>query len=226
MQPSGPLITFEGVDGSGKTTQLRRLAARLRAAGLSVLETREPGGTPLGDRLRQLLLEPAPEPAAPLAELAMMFAARAQNCARVIQPALARGEWVLCDRFTDASLAYQGGGRGVPRATILALHELLCPACHPDLTLILDIDADASLARARARLTLSGSGEGRFEAESPEFFARVRAVYLDLARREPRRCRLVPALGGEDEVATRVWREVAQALAPRLPAELTARLSS
>ncbi len=217
VQALGPFITFEGVDGSGKTTQLHYLAERLRAAGEAVTETREPGGTALGNQLRQLLLEPSPEPIVPQAELAMMFAARAQNCERVIQPARRRGEWVLCDRFTDASLAYQGAGRGVARATILTLHELLCPGCRPDLTLILDVEPRLSLERARKRLHRAGSSEGRFEAEGAAFFERVRAAYHNLARLEPERCRLIETAAPELEVAERIWHEVARAMAGRQP---------
>ena len=204
----GPFITIEGVDGSGKTTQLHYLAERLRTAGERVTVTREPGGTALGDGLRRLLLEPSPEPIAPAAELAMMFAARAQNCARIIEPARQRGEWVLCDRFSDASLAYQGAGRGIDSNTIRQLHELLVPSCYPDLTLILDVELSTSLKRARARLVRSGSQEGRFEAEGAAFFERVRAAYLELARREPERCRLIESAAPEQQVAERIWHEV------------------
>jgi len=205
--PVGKFVTFEGLDGSGKSTQLQRLAAHLTDAGHTVVVTREPGGTPLGERIRSLVLAEAREDGGacpqPETELALMCASRAQSVAEVIRPALARGAWVLCDRFHDATEAYQGGGRGLPLALIHDLHRILCHDLQPDLTLILDQDPGRSLERARRRVA-AGGGEGRFEAETPAFFARVAAAYRALAQREPSRCHLIPAEGTAAEVEARI----------------------
>lgn len=189
-------ITFEGLDGCGKSTQIERLAGYLRGRGEQVVVTREPGGTAMGERIRELVLGQQP---APGAELALMCASRAQSVEEIIRPGLAAGAWVLCDRFHDATEAYQGGGRGFDREAIAALHRILCGDLQPNLTLILDLDPRLALARAR-RLPAAS----RFEAESEAFFKRVAAAYRDIAMREPRRCRLIPAQGTIDEVAGRV----------------------
>lgn len=215
----GRLITFEGLDGSGKTTQLERVAGTLRAAGHIVLATREPGGTPLGEAIRHWVLQPGALHPAPRSELALMFAARAQHIERVIAPALGRGEIVLCDRFTDASEAYQGAGRGLGAETVRTLHRLLCGGLLPDLTLILDLDAAAALARARMRLQQNQSAEGRFEQEDGAFFAVVGEAYRAIAAREPQRCALIPADGPADEVQ----RRIAAAIETRLSLSLTPR---
>ncbi|MGH9417799.1 MAG: dTMP kinase [Terriglobales bacterium] len=191
-------ITFEGLDGTGKSTQLELLASHLRARGLQVETTREPGGTKLGERIRDWLLAGSAAPV-PAAELALMTAARAQHVAERIQPALASGAWVLCDRYYDATVAYQGGGRGLDLDTIARLHQLLCAGLMPDLTMILTLDRATALARAR-RLPSAG----RFEAEHDAFFARVEAAYRALAAREPARCRLVEAVGDREAVARRI----------------------
>lgn len=180
---SGRLITLEGIEGVGKSTNLAFLADRLRAAGVSLLTTREPGGTPLAEEIRQVLMAPRDEPVAQQAELLLMFAARAQHVRTLIEPALARGDWVLCDRFTDATYAYQGGGRGVPVEAIAWLEQYVQDALRPDCVFVLDIDPEAGLARARAR----SSVVDRFEQEQLEFFARVRAAYLSRARAQPAR---------------------------------------
>lgn len=208
-------ITFEGIDGCGKSTQMGRLAKRWRARGLALVTTREPGGTPLGERIRSLVLPKtvlsSGAPPAPGAELALMCASRAQSVDEIIQPALARGEWVLCDRFHDATEAYQGGGRGFDREAIRALHRWLCRDLQPDFTLIFDLDPAVSLARARRRANAAGAGaEGRFEAEDVAFFTRVAAVYREIAAREPQRCRLIDASGS----IARVGERVAAALEP------------
>ena len=192
----GRFITFEGLDGSGKSTQMERLAAALRRSGRDVVTTREPGGTPVGEKIRSVELGQGP---APLAELALMAASRAQSVAEVIRPALDAGRWVLCDRFHDATEAYQGGGRGLDRTAIRDLHRLLCADLQPDLTLIFDLDPAVSLERARKL-----PAAGRFEAESMAFFARVARTYREIAAREPQRCRLIAAEGSMDEVAARV----------------------
>lgn len=195
VKPPG-LITFEGLDGCGKSTQIERLAGYLRGRGDQVVVTREPGGTAIGERIRELVLRQQP---APGAELALMCASRAQSVEEIIRPGLAAGAWVLCDRFHDATEAYQGGGRGFDREAIATLHRILCGDLQPNLTLILDLDPRLALARAR-RLPAAS----RFEAESESFFARVAAAYREIAAREPRRCRLIPAQGTIDEVAGRV----------------------
>ncbi len=185
----GFFLTFEGLDGSGKTTQLRRLAAVLESRGERLTLTRQPGGTQLGDRVRSLLLDSKGETVAPRAEMALMFADRAQAIAETIEPALARGEIVLCDRFTDSTEAYQGGGRGLGTHVVLALHEAVCGSLQPDLTLLLLPSLDASLARARRRnertLRRQGKDENRFEREDEDFYRRVFAQYKTIAAREP-----------------------------------------
>ncbi|MGH9413159.1 MAG: dTMP kinase [Terriglobales bacterium] len=193
-------ITFEGLDGCGKSTQIERLAAHLRAHGERVVVTREPGGTKLGERIRALVLGEHP---APGAELALMCASRAQSVEEIIRPALTEGAWVLGDRFHDATEAYQGGGRGFEREAIAALHRILCGDLQPNLTLILDLDPQVALARARGLAAAS-----RFEAESELFFGRVAAAYRGLAAREPQRCRLISASGSIDQVAQRVLEAV------------------
>lgn len=185
----GRFITVEGIEGAGKSTLLHGLADELRARGIAVCATREPGGTPLAEDIRGLVLARRAEGMPPSAELLLMFAARASHVAQRIEPALARGEWVLCDRFTDASRAYQGGGRGMDAADIEALARVAHPGLAPDLTLLLDLPADAGLARARQR----GAGGDRFEDEALAFFTRVRDHYLALARAEPRRFRVLDA---------------------------------
>lgn len=204
----GPFITFEGLDGSGKSTQLRLLAARLREHGHKVLETREPGGTPLGEEIRRLALEEREEAPAPRAELGLMFAARADHCARRIEPARAQGIWVLCDRFTDASEAYQGAGRGLGGELVRQLHRVLCPESWPDLTFFLDVEIATCLERSRQRLRREASKEGRFESETEEFFRKVRDGYLEIQRREPARFRIIAAEGEVYDVAGKIWNEV------------------
>jgi dTMP kinase len=181
-------ITLEGPEGAGKSTNREYLAQRLREHGLTVLLTREPGGTPLAERIRSLLLEPSAEPMAADTELLLVFAARAQHLAQVIRPALARGEVVLCDRFTDATYAYQGGGRGLPQARIATLEQFVQGDLRPDLTLVFDLPVDIGLQRAAARGRLD-----RFEQEQRGFFEAVRQAYLQRARAEPARYRLLDA---------------------------------
>ncbi len=210
MTRRGLFITFEGIEGSGKSTQIGLLAERLRAERIAVTVTREPGGTELGRRLRAVLLEPG-SPVVPRAELLLYAADRAQHLADVIEPAIARGETVLCDRYLDATLAYQGYGRGLGVDAVLEVHRGDPPTRVPDRTVLLDLDPDRGLRRARGRDALSGSAatEGRFEGESIEFHRRVRAGYLELASRAPERIRIVPASGDPGEIAARVWESVA-----------------
>jgi dTMP kinase len=199
---AGKFITFEGGEGVGKSTQLQRVAAWLQSRGLDVVMTREPGGTPRAERLRTILLERGDEPMPVSAELLLMFAARATHLANLIEPAVARGAWVLCDRFTDATYAYQGGGRGVAEHDIDALVSIVHPRRQPDLTVLLDAPVDLGLGRAGRR---NGSdGPDRFETERREFFERVRAHYLARASREPGRFRVVDASGDVDAVETAV----------------------
>jgi dTMP kinase len=207
----GRFITFEGVEGVGKSTQIAHAAEFLRRRGIDPLETREPGGTPLAERLRALVLEPQHGPVAPTEELLIMFAARASHVAAVIRPALRHGRWVLCDRFTDATEAYQGGGRGVSPAAIRQLARIAHPRLTPDLTFILDAPA----AVASARVTGRGTGHDRIEAEDAEFFERVRRAYLAIAAREPGRVRVVDATRPEAEVADAVAQALDAALQDR-----------
>ena len=202
----GRFITFEGLDGCGKSTQLEKLAAVLRAQNLSVVVTREPGGTSTGEKIRQLLLDTNTSALAPLAELALMFASRAQHIIEVIQPALAEGRIVLCDRFTDSTEAYQGGGRKLGSEVVLALQRILCGSLKPELTILMDSDVAVSVDRARRRnKTRAGknsrakSDENRFEQESRAFFGRVRSAYLAIATREPQRMVVVDARGTPEQ---------------------------
>ena len=195
----GRFISFEGVEGVGKSTQLARCAAWLGEQGIEVVRTREPGGTPRAERLRNLLLERGDEPMPAACELLLMFAARATHLENLIRPAVARGAWVLCDRFTDATYAYQGGGRGLPQRDIDSLVAIVHPGCWPDLTVLLDAPVDTGLARAHERN--GADGPDRFETERREFFERVREAYLVRAGRDPQRMRVVDASGSVDVVA-------------------------
>ncbi len=202
MSRRGRFITFEGLDGTGKSTQMRKLAAVLRAAGQTVVETREPGGTPTGEKIRKVLLDSATAGLSPLAEMALMFASRAQHIAEVIEPGLAAGSIVLCDRFTDSTEAYQGSGRKLGSPAVRELHRVLCGNLQPDLTILLDSDAAASVSRARRRnkrnsktATKGHGDENRFESETRAFFARVHEGYLAIAAREHGRVAVIDARG-------------------------------
>ena len=215
VSPAGKFITIEGLDGCGKSTQLAKLADFLRAQGMDVVITREPGGTPIGDRIRALLLDSATSGLSPMTEMALMFAARAQHLEELILPALAQGKIVLCDRFTDSTEAYQGGGRELGSGPVLELHRALCGDIRPDLTLLMDTDASLSVVRARRRNRDRSSdepNENRFEQESRAFFERVRAAYLAIARREPGRVILIDARGTPDAT----HQAIVRALEPRL----------
>lgn len=208
MRFPGFFITVEGVEGSGKTTQIRRLARALTRAGHRVTLTREPGGTALADRLRAVLLDPATAGLPPLAELLLYAAARADHVERRILPALRHGRTVLCDRFLDATIAYQGYGRGLSRALIRSVHAHPPLTVRPDLTILLDVDPAASLARARARNRAStragGRAEGRFEEETLAFHRRVAAGYRAIARADRTRVCVVDGSGTPAEVARRI----------------------
>lgn len=198
----GRFITFEGGEGAGKSTQIALAAEWLRKRGLEVVLTREPGGTPRAERLRGMLLERDVEPMPESCELLLMFAARATHLENLVRPAVTRGAWVLCDRFTDATYAYQGGGRRLPVGHIDALAAIVHPDFWPDLTVLLDLPVATGLARAAARN--GADGPDRFESEQQAFFERVRAAYLERARAEPARFRLIDAAQPAGQVARRI----------------------
>ena len=229
----GRFLVFEGIEGAGKSTQLPLVERRLRDAGVKTLATREPGGTPLGESLRAVLLDPRFTGMSPAAELLVMFAARAEHLAKVIEPALAAGTWVLCDRFTDATFAYQGGGRGVDAARIAVLEETVQGGVRPDRVLVLDVPVEVGLARAgrrragqrragqRGQMTMgfpsapvgAGTAHGgadRFEREDVEFFRRVREVYLERARMHPERYAVIDASAGEEATTGRVLAAISE----------------
>lgn len=208
----GYFITFEGLDGSGKTTQLRLLAASLTQAGHQVVTLRQPGGTVLGDRIRAILLDSRSEASlghiAPATEMALMFADRAQAIAEIIEPALTSGSIVLCDRYTDSSEAYQGGGRQLGSERILAMHAAACGNLQPDLTLLLLPSLEASLRRARRRnqrhTRQQGTDENRFERESDDFYRRIYEKYEEIAAREPHRVSPIRDEAPIDQIHTRI----------------------
>ncbi len=226
MARRGKFITFEGLDGTGKSTQMRKLAAVLRAAGHKVVETREPGGTATGEKIRRVLLDSSTEGLAPLAEMSLMFASRAQHIAEVILPALEHGQIVLCDRFTDSTEAYQGGGRKLGSDVVMELHRLLCGGLQPDLTILLESDPAMSVGRARRRNRRAAHGadhsslksagkhpdENRFEQQNPAFFARVREGYQAIAAREPQRVVAVDASGTPGQTHGRIMEVIQRKL--------------
>ena len=201
----GRFITFEGTDGAGKTTQMRMLAERLTVRGRDVVETQEPGGTEIGREIRRIVLDPHYRRLCPVAEMLLYFAARAQNFDELILPAWRRGAVVLSDRFTDSTLAYQGGGRGLGDGVIMQLHDIACHGLHPDLTVYIDIDAKTSLERAHKR---EEGKPDRIEVEAADFHSRVRDSYLKLAAADPKRIRVVDGRGTVAEVSDRVWQVV------------------
>lgn len=203
-------ITFEGGEGAGKSTQIRRLAARLAEAGVQAVTTREPGGSPGAEAIRDLLVNGEVDRWSATTETLLMYAARRDHLERTIRPVLARGGVVLCDRFADSTRAYQGGAGGADPSLIAALEAAVIEDCRPDLTLILDMPVEAGLARAGAR----GGGEARFEAKGLAFHQRLRQAYLDIAAAEPARCVVIDALGDIDGVAGRIWDAVRPRLAP------------
>lgn len=213
MTARGRFITFEGPEGSGKSTQLRLLAERLRKAGHDVLETQEPGGTAIGTQIRRVLLDAKNRELCPTAELLLMFASRAQNVDELILPALSAGRTVLSDRFTDSTLVYQGVGRGLGADVVYELDRIACRGLIPDLTLIIDIDAETGLARAHRRSARNEDAETRMEEEDPLFHRRVRDAYRQLATDEPGRVRLIDGSQKVEAVADQVWTEVS-AIAP------------
>jgi dTMP kinase len=214
--PRGLFITLEGLDGSGKTTQIKRLAAWIQKRGLDAVITRQPGGTATGDRIRALLLDSSSAQLAPMTEMALMFADRAQAIAEVIEPALASGRIVVCDRFTDSTEAYQGGGRQLGSQRVLELHRLVCGDLQPDLTLLLLPSLDSSLARARNRnertVAQTGKDENRFEQEQGAFFKRVWEKYHEIARRDSSRVVLIEGNLSIDEVHEQIIEAVSERL--------------
>jgi dTMP kinase len=204
----GLFLTFEGPEGSGKSTQLRTLSARLRATSREVLETAEPGGTPIGLQIRRVLLDARNQDLCPTAELLLMFAARAQNVDQWILPALAANQIVLCDRFTDSSLVYQGAARGLGAELIYEVDRIACRGLVPDLTLVIDIDIETGLARAKHRSDKTQDIETRMEEQSLAFHRQVREAYRQLASDEPKRVRLIDGARNPDEVAAEVWSQV------------------
>jgi dTMP kinase len=227
MSRRGKFITFEGLDGTGKSTQLRKLAEALREAGHDVVETREPGGTATGEKIRHVLLDSATLDLSPRAEMALMFASRAQHIAEVILPALDHGQIVLCDRFTDSTEAYQGSGRKLGSEAVRELHRVLCGNLQPDLTILLDSDPAFCVSRARLRNQAAreitkpngkhASGkahtdENRFEQQNRAFFARVHQGYLAIASREPQRVISVDASGTPAQTHKRIIEAVERKL--------------
>jgi dTMP kinase len=194
-------LTVEGIEGVGKSTQIARLAAALEQRGIDHIVSREPGGTPMAEKIRALVLGAQQEPLPPTAELLLMFAARAVHLHNLIEPNLAADRWVLCDRFTDATFAYQGGGRGLDANTIGQLESLVQGARRPDLTFLLDAPVELGLARVRQR---NGSTLDRFESEKAAFFERVRAAYLARAAADPQRVAVVDASAAADAVSARM----------------------
>jgi dTMP kinase len=205
----GRFITFEGGEGAGKSTQLKRLAGRLRAAGLEVVATREPGGSPGAEAIRDLVLNGPADRWSPVTETLLMYAARRDHVERVIRPALARGAWVVCDRFADSTRAYQGAAGGTDPELIAALERYVLGEVRPDLTLIFDFPPESGLARAAAR----PGAEMRFESKGMAFHERLRAGFLAIAAAEPERCALIDAAGSVEAVEAAVWAAVAERLA-------------
>ena len=202
MIKRGKFVTLEGVEGSGKTTQSALLCDYLRKQGIDVIETREPGGTDLGEKIRQILLSPVNSVPVPASELLLFLAARAQQVAEIMMPALESGTWVVCDRFSDATLAYQGYGRGIDTEVIRTLNDVATGGLEPDITILLDLDVETGIGRA-----IAGKGEfaedengDRMEKEDIEFHDRVRRGYLTLAQQEPDRIKVIPVTDSIEDV--------------------------
>ncbi len=208
MTSRGLFITFEGPDGSGKSTQLRLLAARLRDAGKEVFETAEPGGTPIGMQIRRVLLDSQNREMRPITELLLMFACRAQNVDQWILPALAEGRMVLSDRFTDSTLVYQGVARGLGAELVYEVDRIACRGLAPDLTLVIDIDTETGLKRAQSRNARTQEIETRLDEQAISFHRRVRRAYQQLAADEPSRVKLIDGARPVEIVAEEVWRAV------------------
>ena len=211
MEPRGKLISFEGGEGTGKSTQTRLLKSALEARGKRVVLTREPGGSPGAEEIRKLVVEGEPQRWTPLSETLLFIAARADHVARVIEPALARGEWVVSDRFSDSTYVYQGVARGLGTDKVRRLQEAALGSFAPDLTIVLDLDPAEGLKRAGGR----GPGsETRFERFDADFHQKLRAAFRDIAKAEPKRCVLIDTARPPDAVAADVWRAVEERLKP------------
>jgi dTMP kinase len=208
MTKRGLFITFEGPEGSGKSTQLRMLGERLRGLGHEVVETAEPGGTPIGNQIRRVLLDAKNRELCPTAELLLMFASRAQNVDQYILPALAKGGIVLCDRFTDSTLVYQGIARGLGAEVVYDVDRIACRGLVPDLTLVIDIDTETGLGRARQRNDQTKDVETRLDEEAISFHTKVRAAYHQLSADEPHRVKQIDGGRTPEEIATDVWGKV------------------
>lgn len=204
----GLFITFEGPDGSGKSTQLRMLATRLRSTGRDVIETAEPGGTPIGLQIRRVLLDSRNHELCPTAELLLMFASRAQNVDQCILPALSKGQIVIADRFTDSTLVYQGVARGLGSEVVYEVDRIACRGLVPDLTLLIDVDTETGLKRAHRRNLKTNDIETRMDEEAVGFHRKVREAYHQLASDEPRRIRMIDGARTSDLVAEEVWNAV------------------
>ncbi len=202
----GHFITFEGGEGAGKSTQVKRLAERLGSHGIDIVTTREPGGSPGAEVIRGLLVNGAPERWDGLTETLLVYAARADHVKHTIGPALLADKWVICDRFTDSTYAYQGAGRGLPRETIRRIDAVVLDDFRPDLTLVLDLDVETGLARATSR----GAQESRFENFDRDFHEKLRQAFLDIAKRNPDRCEVIDARAEPDAVAATIWAAVSR----------------
>jgi dTMP kinase len=214
---SGRFITFEGGEGAGKSTQIARLSRRLADRGIEAVTTREPGGSPRAERIRQRVLAGAAKPFGPLAEALLFSAARIDHLKETIRPALARGAFVLCDRFSDSTRAYQGALGNIDPGLMRALEEATIGETRPDLTFILDVPAETGLARAAERRRAAGQGADRFEREDAAFHERLRDAFLDIARREPGRCVVVDGSRDPDLVEADIWSSITERLLPRVP---------
>ncbi|MBC7898683.1 MAG: dTMP kinase [Saprospiraceae bacterium] len=212
----GKFITFEGIDGSGKSTQLRMVSGELRGRGLDVITTREPGGTPLGRRLREAFLE-TEETVSPLAELLLFAADRAQHVELLIKPSLAEGRIVISDRYADATFAYQGAGRGFPETTVKQIIELATGGLKPDLTLFFDISVEKALKRMISHDESDNRKKNRMDAETGDFYSSVRDAYLRIAEKEPQRFAVIDANGSVDEIQSKVAAIVTEFLNPQNP---------
>lgn len=211
--PLASFITFEGIEGSGKSTQIRHLFEFLKGRGVETMMTREPGGTPVGERIRAILLDPSMKGLIPRAELLLYGAARIQHIEEVIQPALDSGKVVLCDRFSDATVAYQGNGREIPLGEVKVVNSLVAVDLKPDLTFLLDLPVETGLSRARERNRVdASSATSRFEEENLEFHSKVREGYLEIAASDRDRVKIIPADQSEDKVARQVQTIAAKAL--------------
>ncbi len=207
MNEKGRFITFEGIDGAGKSTHIERLAAEIKRSGIEVVVTREPGGTPLGEKIRSMLLS---DPMTPDTETLLFYAARAEHVQKLIRPALDEGKWVISDRFSDATFAYQAGGKNVPGGRIDALERWTLRGFAPDLTILFDLPPEIAAARLSKRTVSDGVGPDRFERESRDFFRRVRGAYLERAEKNPERFLVLDARKTPDELFEELFREVSR----------------